>query len=79
MDWSTYYPAFVAPQEEVPVESGGTQAGNGDSGKHTKVVKLLKNVEVADIGCGFGGLLVALAPKLPDKLLLGASVQSLFF
>jgi tRNA (guanine-N7-)-methyltransferase len=33
--------------------------------------QLVKEVEVADIGCGFGGLLVALAPKLPDKLLLG--------
>ena len=30
-----------------------------------------KVVEVADIGCGFGGLLVALAPKLPETLLLG--------
>jgi tRNA G46 methylase TrmB len=34
--------------------------------------KLSKDVEVADIGCGFGGLLVALAPKLPDTLLLGS-------
>lgn len=33
--------------------------------------KLSKDVEVADIGCGFGGLLVALAPKLPNTLLLG--------
>jgi tRNA (guanine-N7-)-methyltransferase len=28
---------------------------------------------VADIGCGFGGLLFALAPIMPDKLLLGTS------
>jgi tRNA (guanine-N7-)-methyltransferase len=33
--------------------------------------KMNRQVEVADIGCGFGGLLVALAPRLPDKLLLG--------
>jgi tRNA (guanine-N7-)-methyltransferase len=33
--------------------------------------KLTQDVEVADIGCGFGGLLVALAPKLPNTLLLG--------
>lgn len=37
----------------------------------TAVGTLTKDVEVADIGCGFGGLLVALAPKLPDSLLLG--------
>lgn len=35
------------------------------------VKKLVKDVDVADIGCGFGGLLVALAPILPDSLLLG--------
>lgn len=34
--------------------------------------RLSKDVEVADIGCGFGGLLVALAPRLPDALLLGS-------
>jgi tRNA G46 methylase TrmB len=33
--------------------------------------RLIQDVEVADIGCGFGGLLVALAPKLPKTLLLG--------
>lgn len=30
-----------------------------------------KRVEIADIGCGFGGLIVSLAPKLPDTLMLG--------
>jgi tRNA (guanine-N7-)-methyltransferase len=30
-----------------------------------------KKVEVVDVGCGFGGLLFALAPKMPDTLILG--------
>jgi hypothetical protein len=30
-----------------------------------------KNVEIVDIGCGFGGLLFALSPRLPDTLILG--------
>lgn len=30
-----------------------------------------KKVEFADIGCGFGGLLIALAPVFPDTLILG--------
>ncbi|KAL8721691.1 MAG: hypothetical protein Q9225_001691 [Loekoesia sp. 1 TL-2023] len=38
---------------------------------------LRKDVTVADIGCGFGGLLVALAPKLPDELLIGVLTQAL--
>ena len=29
-------------------------------------------VEIADIGCGFGGLLVALSPVFPNTLMLGA-------
>jgi hypothetical protein len=33
-------------------------------------------VEVADIGCGFGGLLVALAPKLPNTLMLGLEIRT---
>lgn len=64
MDWSTYYPAFVPLQPE-----GAASQADG-----TKPTKLKKDVEVADIGCGFGGLLVALAPKLPDVLLLGTYV-----
>lgn len=32
--------------------------------------------EFADVGCGFGGLLISLAPKFPDTLMLGkARVQ----
>ena len=34
--------------------------------------RLTKDVTIADIGCGFGGLLVALAPQLSSDLLLGS-------
>jgi tRNA G46 methylase TrmB len=62
MDWSSYYPAFISQQEP----------GQNDTGVVTsKPRPLLKDVDVADIGCGFGGLLVGLAPKLPDSILLG--------
>lgn len=30
-----------------------------------------KRPEFADIGCGFGGLLISLAPLFPDTLMLG--------
>ena len=32
-----------------------------------------KQVEWADVGCGFGGLLMSLAPQFPDTLMLGPS------
>ncbi|KAJ3319075.1 tRNA (guanine-N(7)-)-methyltransferase (tRNA(m7G46)-methyltransferase) [Boothiomyces sp. JEL0866] len=34
-----------------------------------------KKVEFADIGCGYGGLLVALSPIFPDKLILGMEIR----
>ncbi len=32
-------------------------------------------VEIADIGCGFGGLLIALAPVFPKTLILGMEIR----
>ncbi|KAI0762029.1 putative methyltransferase [Irpex lacteus] len=34
-----------------------------------------KTPEFADIGCGFGGLLIALAPLYPDTLMLGMEIR----
>jgi tRNA (guanine-N7-)-methyltransferase len=74
MDWSTYFPAFVADRDTTttpsPAETKLANTTNRASGR------LTKEVEVVDIGCGFGGLLVALAPALPDTLLLGMEIRS---
>ncbi|POV99663.1 hypothetical protein PSHT_13520 [Puccinia striiformis] len=32
-------------------------------------------VEFADVGCGFGGLLMAMAPLFPEKLMLGLEIR----
>lgn len=72
MDWSTYYPAFIAPQPSAQQDTNTTTTPKDGI---PSIPKLVKDVEVADIGCGFGGLLVALAPKLPDKLLLGEAIK----
>jgi tRNA (guanine-N7-)-methyltransferase len=34
-----------------------------------------KKVTVADIGCGFGGLMFALSPLFPDQLILGMEIR----
>lgn len=57
MDWTSHFPAFVDPDSSKVNLSGAR--------------KLLKDVEVVDIGCGFGGLLIGLAPLLPDTLIVG--------
>ncbi|KAJ5779452.1 hypothetical protein N7457_007172 [Penicillium paradoxum] len=61
MDWSSHYPAFVDPDPSKTTLSGGR--------------KLTKEVEVVDIGCGFGGLMVGLAPLLPDTLMVGMEIR----
>ncbi|RGP75661.1 intermediate filament mdm1 [Fusarium longipes] len=61
MDWSPYFPHYV--QE-------------GTSEESSKPPRLTKDVEIVDIGCGFGGLTVALAPKLPDTLTLGLEIRT---
>ena len=71
MDWSPYYPHFLA--------SNGTSdsSKNGDESSEAAVAaapgKLASKVEILDIGCGFGGLLMALSPLLPNTLMLGES------
>ncbi|KAJ2982086.1 hypothetical protein NUW58_g6520 [Xylaria curta] len=69
MDWSSYFPAFVANADPATETSLANEANLPSR-------KLTKEVEVVDIGCGFGGLLVALAPALPDTLLLGMEIRT---
>lgn len=57
MDWTPHFPAFVDPDPSNVNLSGAR--------------KLWKDVEVVDIGCGYGGLLIGLAPLLPETLMLG--------
>ncbi|KAI3321255.1 putative methyltransferase [Xylariaceae sp. AK1471] len=74
MDWSTYFPAFVANGEPTTTPLlAETSLANATNPSPSR---LTKEVEVVDIGCGFGGLLVALAPALPDTLLLGMEIRS---
>ena len=60
IDWSTHYPAFIDASDRKPAP----------------VKQLIKPVEVADIGCGFGGLLVALSPLLPSTLMVGMELRT---
>jgi tRNA G46 methylase TrmB len=64
MDWSPIFTPNAVKNE--------TKADNPPTANDIKgAVSLAKDVEVLDIGCGFGGLLIALAPLLPETLILG--------
>jgi len=58
MDWSAHFPAFKAESTE-PNESARSPP------------PMTRQVEIADIGCGFGGLIVALSPLFPTTLMIG--------
>lgn len=78
MDWSQHYPAYVAtPSEQTNPGAAQDQEHSSTSNQlvTNQLPKMQKLPEVADIGCGFGGLLFALAPKLPDTLLLGLEIR----
>ncbi|POV99811.1 hypothetical protein PSHT_13369 [Puccinia striiformis] len=63
MDWSKHYPNFFPSPKPIP---NNEQEKNGCTDIDAKKV-----VEFADVGCGFGGLLMAMAPLFPEKLMLG--------
>ncbi|CAG5123654.1 unnamed protein product [Candidula unifasciata] len=67
MDWSSFYPHHFPPtnvtdRDREPIE------------EQQAVTKKAK-VEFADVGCGYGGLLVALAPLFPQTLMLGMEIR----
>lgn len=60
MDWSTHFPTHFPASTELTTTTCTTPA---------------PRVEVADIGCGFGGLIVSLSPLLPNTLMLGLEIR----
>ncbi|KAF3910221.1 hypothetical protein ABW21_db0203073 [Orbilia brochopaga] len=74
MDWSDYFPAYFSKKRkhdetiEEPEDQPTNETNDGTLDT--------KKVEVADIGCGFGGLLISLAPTFPDTLILGMEIRT---
>ncbi|CBZ49598.1 putative tRNA(guanine-N(7)-)-methyltransferase [Neospora caninum Liverpool] len=81
VDWSFHFPAFFPSEadacasrdltlntEQYPVSYPSRQPPhlNGTVGPR---------VEFLDVGCGFGGLLVSLAPKFPRTLMMGMEIR----
>lgn len=76
MDWSQHYPAYVATTEgQTTQDNSSSETNQAIATTTSSFPKMSQQVEVADIGCGFGGLLFALAPKLPNTLLLGMEIR----
>ncbi|CAF1354578.1 unnamed protein product [Rotaria magnacalcarata] len=69
MDWSSHYPSVIESPEQQPSNDEESSVSN----KRRKLENQL--IEFVDIGCGYGGLLVALSPLFPDKLMLGMELR----
>lgn len=65
MDWHQYYPKYFSSKEQRD-EYDGSKDELGSS---------RPQVEFADIGCGYGGLLVSLSPLFPNTLMLGMEIR----
>ena len=61
--------------EEGAAGSGAQPAAAADGGGGISPPKEAPMVRFADVGCGFGGLLVKLAPLFPDTLILGLELR----
>lgn len=70
MDWASLYPMYAKHQKQEMDETAG-ESHDVSLEEQRRTNAVTRNVEIADIGCGFGGLLFALAPKFPDTLMLG--------
>ncbi|ESO97474.1 hypothetical protein LOTGIDRAFT_214330 [Lottia gigantea] len=65
MDWSVYYPQFCQPITST----------NDKDREEIKTSSSKHQVKFADIGCGYGGLLVKLSPLFPETLMLGMEIR----
>ncbi|XP_052759614.1 tRNA (guanine-N(7)-)-methyltransferase-like [Mya arenaria] len=66
MNWHECYPEFFKPKTDNDCHDDMKDSIEGGN-KY--------QVEFADIGCGYGGLLVDLSPLFPDKLMLGLEIR----
>ncbi|MBW0478800.1 hypothetical protein O181_018515 [Austropuccinia psidii MF-1] len=66
MNWENHFPHFFSSLQQA-----------AENAKLDCQDEARKNyqVEFADVGCGFGGLLIALAPLFPETLMLGMEIR----
>lgn len=72
-DWESHYPEFFE-RHRKKASADARDAASGDAAAEpTGYSPPL--VRFADVGCGFGGLLVRLSPLFPDDLAVGMEIR----
>ena len=67
-DWESHYPEFFAKHRKKSADAEAS--GDAAAGPYSPPL-----VRFADVGCGFGGLLVRLSPLFPDDLAVGMEIR----
>uniref|UniRef100_A0A8C4R3D7 tRNA (guanine-N(7)-)-methyltransferase n=1 Tax=Eptatretus burgeri TaxID=7764 RepID=A0A8C4R3D7_EPTBU len=70
MDWAKLYPDFFPPRDKFSQGNGTAASSDSTTNEQGQA-----QVEFADIGCGYGGLLVELSPLFPNTLMLGMEIR----
>ncbi len=71
MDWAQHFPDYVVGSSSS--SSSSTEAGSASAPRPPQVDRPVRFV---DVGCGFGGLLMDLAPLFPDTLMVGMEIRT---
>jgi len=66
VDWNVHYPSYFKPPHERLKNESNNTCNDGT----------LKLVEMADVGCGYGGLLFSLSQQFPNTLILGMEIRT---
>jgi len=69
VDWASLYPSFFPQADQAAPAAASEQPSTSGQGEQPLV-------RFADIGCGFGGLLIRLSPLYPDTLMVGMELRS---
>jgi len=78
--WHELYPAYIGPGNvplpaaAAPVSTSSPDSASASSSSSSSRSPL-SEVRIADVGCGFGGMTVALGEIFRDKLVLGLEIR----
>lgn len=76
VDWKGHYPLHFGGSPEDNHKVYCNTVEHPSFYEHPRDYQLHdKKVQIIDVGCGYGGLLFALAPLFPDKLILGMEIR----
>lgn len=73
VNWAEHYPAYFNVTQQTD-DASSSPAAAATTVTATPVTAAAQ-VRIADVGCGFGGMTVALGEIFPDKLVLGLEIR----